>query len=133
MPVIKINELDTYYDISGEGDTVILLHNGFSCSKMWKDIAPRLVTSGFRVLVFDRRGYGQSEGGIVYNVSRDGMFVVSVLKPGLYNHVNVVATGADGTPILFPGIVIHHNESGFGLLFQQLDGSARSFLQKCLC
>lgn len=64
MPVIKINELDTYYDVSGEGDTVILLHNGFSCSKMWKDIAPRLVTSGFRVLVFDRRGYGQSEGGI---------------------------------------------------------------------
>ena len=66
MPVIKINELDTYYDydINGEGDTVVLLHNGFSCSKMWKDIVPRLVTSGFRVLVFDRRGYGQSEGGI---------------------------------------------------------------------
>lgn len=88
-----------------------------------------------RVLVLARvqQRDGQSEGGIVYDISRDGMFVVSVLKPGLYNHVNVVATGADGTSILFPGIVIHHNESGFGLLFQQLDGSARSFLQKCLC
>jgi pimeloyl-ACP methyl ester carboxylesterase len=63
MPISKINELDIYYDVYGAGDTVILLHNGFSCSKMWEKIAPMLVTAGFRVLVYDRRGYGQSQGG----------------------------------------------------------------------
>ena len=63
MPFIKINKLNTYYEITGEGDTVILLHNGFSCTKMWKEVAPILVAAGFRVVTYDRRGYGQSDGG----------------------------------------------------------------------
>jgi pimeloyl-ACP methyl ester carboxylesterase len=64
MSFIKINEHVTFYEVYGEGDTVILLHNGFSCSKMWEKIVPILVAAGFRVLVYDRRGYGQSEGGM---------------------------------------------------------------------
>jgi pimeloyl-ACP methyl ester carboxylesterase len=63
MPFLKLNTLNTYYEIYGEGDTVILLHNGFSCTKMWETIAPMLVAAGLRVLVYDRRGYGQSDGG----------------------------------------------------------------------
>jgi len=63
MPKLKINGLDTYYEISGEGQTVVLLHNGFSCGMMWEAIVPMLAENGFRVLVYDRRGYGRSEGG----------------------------------------------------------------------
>ena len=63
MSFVKINEHDIFYEVYGEGDTVILLHNGFSCSKMWGKIAPILEAAGFRVLVYDRRGYGQSDGG----------------------------------------------------------------------
>ena len=63
MPLIEINNLNTYYEDYGEGETIILLHNGFSCSKMWEQIAPLLVGAGYRVLVYDRRGYGRSDGG----------------------------------------------------------------------
>ena len=63
MSFVMLNERKTYYEISGEGETVILLHNGFSCSKMWERIVPLLVAAGLRVLVYDRRGYGLSEGG----------------------------------------------------------------------
>ena len=63
MPFIRINELNTYYEDQGEGEVVILLHNGFSCTKMWKEIASMLAAAGFRVLMYDRRGYGRSEGG----------------------------------------------------------------------
>jgi pimeloyl-ACP methyl ester carboxylesterase len=42
---------------------IILLHHGFGCTKMWKNIIPRLVLSGYRVLAYDRRGFGQSEAG----------------------------------------------------------------------
>jgi pimeloyl-ACP methyl ester carboxylesterase len=63
MSFVKINGYDTYYEVYGEGDTVILLHNGFSCGKMWERIAPLLMAAGLRVLVYDRRGYGQSDGG----------------------------------------------------------------------
>ncbi len=68
MSFIKINEHDTFYEVYGEGDTVILLHNGFSCGKMWEKIVPILVAAGFRVLVYDRRGYGQSEGGMDFEI-----------------------------------------------------------------
>jgi len=63
MPFVKINDLNTYYEIHGEGETIILLHNGFSCAKMWEGISPFLVESGYRVLMYDRRGYGRSDGG----------------------------------------------------------------------
>jgi len=42
---------------------MILLHHGFGCTKMWKDIYPGLVEAGYRVVLYDRRGYGRSQGG----------------------------------------------------------------------
>ena len=63
MPFAKINNLNTYYEMHGDGDLIVLLHNGFSCTMMWAEIWPLLVTAGFQVLLFDRRGYGQSDGG----------------------------------------------------------------------
>ncbi len=63
MPFERIKGLGTYYEVHGEGDTIILLHHGFGCTKMWKDIHPRLELQGYRVVTYDRRGYGRSERG----------------------------------------------------------------------
>jgi pimeloyl-ACP methyl ester carboxylesterase len=64
MPYANINGIKTYYDDHGNGDTILLLHNGFSCSKMWENIYPSLIETGYRVIMYDRRGYGQSERGL---------------------------------------------------------------------
>jgi len=63
MPFVSINGLETYYEIHGKGETIVLLHNGFSCAKMWEEVFPILVEAGYRVVMYDRRGYGRSEGG----------------------------------------------------------------------
>ena len=63
MPFTNFNERKLYYEIHGSGDTLLLLHHGFGCTKIWKDIYPGLVEKGYRVIMYDRRGYGQSEGG----------------------------------------------------------------------
>jgi len=63
MPFLTIDGLQVYYDVHGEGETMILLHHGFGCSKMWKEIYPPLVEAGYRVVMYDRRGYGKSEPG----------------------------------------------------------------------
>ena len=63
MPFTKINGRDIYYEIHGDGDTIVLLHHGFGCTKMWQDIYPALIKEGYRVIMYDRRGYGQSEKG----------------------------------------------------------------------
>ena len=63
MAFSNINGVNIYYEIHGDGDPILLLHHGFGCSKMWKDIYPSLVVKGYRVIMYDRRGYGQSERG----------------------------------------------------------------------
>ncbi|UCG64017.1 MAG: alpha/beta hydrolase [Deltaproteobacteria bacterium] len=61
MPFTKINGRDIYYETHGDGDTIVLLHHGFGCTKMWQDIYPALIKEGYRVIMYDRRGYGRSE------------------------------------------------------------------------
>jgi pimeloyl-ACP methyl ester carboxylesterase len=63
MPYLSIDSLKVYYEIHGEGETMILLHHGFGCTKMWKGIYPALVDAGYRVVLYDRRGYGRSPRG----------------------------------------------------------------------
>ena len=63
MPFKTLNNHRIYYERHGTGDPIVLLHNGFSCTKMWAEIVPRLVAAGYQVLMYDRRGYGQSDAG----------------------------------------------------------------------
>jgi pimeloyl-ACP methyl ester carboxylesterase len=63
MPFETIHNLQVYYEVHGEGEVIIFMHHGFGCTKMWNDIYPRFVTEGYKVVLYDRRGYGQSERG----------------------------------------------------------------------
>jgi pimeloyl-ACP methyl ester carboxylesterase len=63
MPYVKVNSLKVYYETYGDGEPVILMHHGFGCGKIWKAIYPHLVVQGYRIVVYDRRGFGQSEPG----------------------------------------------------------------------
>jgi pimeloyl-ACP methyl ester carboxylesterase len=63
MPFVKINNLQVYYEVHGEGETMILMHHGFGCAKIWNDIYPSFVAKGYKVIIYDRRGYGRSERG----------------------------------------------------------------------
>ncbi len=42
---------------------MILLHHGFGSCEMWRGILPHLVTSGYRVVMYGRRGYGRRHEG----------------------------------------------------------------------
>jgi pimeloyl-ACP methyl ester carboxylesterase len=63
MPFVKVNNLKTYYEMHGEGETIVFMHHGFGSGKIWKAIYPHLVIHGYRVVIYDRRGFGQSEPG----------------------------------------------------------------------
>jgi pimeloyl-ACP methyl ester carboxylesterase len=63
MPIAEVNHRRVYYEVFGDGDPVFLLHHGFGSTKMWKNIFPRFVLAGYRVILYDRRGFGQSEAG----------------------------------------------------------------------
>lgn len=63
MPFTNLHGRKIYFEIHGEGYPLVLLHHGFGCTKMWRDIYPSLVENGYKVIMYDRRGYGKSERG----------------------------------------------------------------------
>lgn len=66
MPFERVNGLQVYYEVHGEGEVIMLLHHGFGCTKIWNGIYPRLVEQGYKVVMYDRRGFGKSEPGEEY-------------------------------------------------------------------
>lgn len=63
MPYLDLEGRKVYYEDHGEGPVVVLLHHGFGSSEMWRGLLPPLVMAGFRAVMYDRRGYGRSDGG----------------------------------------------------------------------
>jgi len=61
MLIKNIHGQNLYLEKQGDGEPVFLLHHGFGCTQMWKNIFPSLVENGFQTILFDRRGYGKSE------------------------------------------------------------------------
>ena len=62
MPRTTANGIELNYDVSGSGDTLVLVHGGWSDRNDWQTVVPDLARS-FRVVAYDRRGHGQSERG----------------------------------------------------------------------
>lgn len=63
MPFEKINNLQVYYEVHGEGEAILALHHGFGPAKIFDAIYPQFVARGFKVVMYDRRGFGRSEAG----------------------------------------------------------------------
>lgn len=63
MPFLKINGFQIYYEDYGEGETIILIHHGFGSTRIWEEIYQPLADRGYRVVMYDRRGFGRSDKG----------------------------------------------------------------------
>ncbi len=50
-----------YRDTGGSGVPVILLHANTGSSRVWEYQIPAFVAAGYRVIAFDRRGWGRTE------------------------------------------------------------------------
>jgi pimeloyl-ACP methyl ester carboxylesterase len=59
MPFATLGGRRFYYEVGGEGETVVLLHGSFADADLLEAPATA-VSSGFRALRFDRRGHGRS-------------------------------------------------------------------------
>jgi len=65
MPYIKVgkeNSGDTelYYEDHGSGDAVVLIHGYPLSGASWEKQVPVLLDAGYRVITYDRRGFGKS-------------------------------------------------------------------------
>ena len=57
--VIRVGDADLYYEVSGTGDTIVLLHGLGSSTRDWESQIAKLSTQ-YRVVSIDLRGHGRS-------------------------------------------------------------------------
>jgi non-heme chloroperoxidase len=65
MPYIKVGtenttDVELYYEDHGEGQPVVLIHGYPLDGHSWEKQSAALLATGYRVITYDRRGFGQS-------------------------------------------------------------------------
>jgi non-heme chloroperoxidase len=65
MPTITVGKensgnIDLYYEDHGSGNPVILVHGWPLSGRSWEKQVPVLLEAGYRVITYDRRGFGDS-------------------------------------------------------------------------
>lgn len=66
LPHINVGQensssIDLYYEDHGSGSPVILIHGWPLSGQSWEKQATALLAAGFRVVTYDRRGFGESD------------------------------------------------------------------------
>lgn len=80
---VLVNGLNLHVVEDGTGPTILLLHGFPDTHHLWRHVAPQLVASGFRVVMFDQRGYGQSDAPAAvtaYTIDKIASDAIEVLK-----------------------------------------------------
>lgn len=65
MPYVEVGKensgaISLYYEDHGAGKPVVLIHGYPLSSSSWEKQIPALLAAGYRVIAYDRRGFGQS-------------------------------------------------------------------------
>jgi len=65
MPFVSVGKensgsIDLYYEDHGTGKPVVLIHGYPLSGASWEKQVPELLDAGFRVVTYDRRGFGNS-------------------------------------------------------------------------
>jgi len=60
MPYAYTNGIDTFYEETGQGPPVVLIHGHSLNLRMWQYQVPALLQAGYRVVRYDVRGHGRS-------------------------------------------------------------------------
>lgn len=78
MPVIKVSGARIAYDVAGEGDAVVFISGLGGMASFWS-AQVEAFSPAFRVLSFDHRGVGRSEGAPPYSVAQWADDVLALL------------------------------------------------------
>src|SRR5258708_39586004 len=65
MPYVTVGKensgnVELYYEDHGSGQPVVLIHGSPLSSASWEKQVPVLLDAGYRVITYDRRGFGKS-------------------------------------------------------------------------
>ena len=107
---LNVSGTRIYYEECGSGPAIVLLHDGLLHSVSWDEVWQPLATK-YRVIRYDRRGYGRSEAAAsLFSPADDVAKLLTHLK---VRHAIVVGNSAGGALAL--DFAIQHPEMVDGL------------------
>ena len=70
MPAVTVGQennadIEIYYEDHGAGQPVVLIHGYPLSGRAWDKQVPALLEAGYRVITYDRRGFGQSSQPVI--------------------------------------------------------------------
>jgi pimeloyl-ACP methyl ester carboxylesterase len=94
-----------YTDTGGHGVPVVLMHPATGSVLSWEHQTPAFVKAGYRVIAFDRRGWGQSNRDMGHGTAADDL--IALMDSLHIDRVHLVGTAAGGfvafdTALSFP-------------------------------
>lgn len=100
MPVAKLSSAVIRYDLAGDGEPAVLVHGSLVDRTTWGAVRDGLAPS-LHVLVYDRRGHGESTGAIRVHPVRDDTHDLAELLEALdFYPVHVIAHSYAGAVAL---------------------------------
>ena len=60
MPRLRVNGVELYYEVIGEGDPLVLVHGGWGDHTSWRLVVDEFARS-YQIVTYDRRGHSQSD------------------------------------------------------------------------
>jgi 3-oxoadipate enol-lactonase len=80
MPKLHTRDIDIYYEITGEGEPLLLIHGLGSSMQGWQMQVP-VFSAHYRVITFDLRGHGRSDKPLErYNISMFAADTAELMK-----------------------------------------------------
>jgi pimeloyl-ACP methyl ester carboxylesterase len=89
-----------YRDSGGTGIPVVLLHAATGSSAVWEHQLPSFIAAGFRVIAYDRRGYGRTEIKDPAAASTAADDLAGLLTHLKVDRVHLVGTAAGGIVVV---------------------------------
>jgi pimeloyl-ACP methyl ester carboxylesterase len=115
MPTVHINKIDLYYEITGVGESLLLIHGHGSSTRDW-EMQTNFFSKKYQVITYDVRGFGQSsKPGGTYSIrlfAEDAAALLQKLEIGPVHVIGISMGGmiafelALGFPQLVKSMVI---------------------------
>ena len=96
MPTVRVNDIDMYYEIHGEGEPLVLIAGLNSDHTLYRQIIPRLAQS-YKVAAFDNRGVGQTDKpDIPYSIEKMADDTAGLLNALGIEQAHILGTSMGG-------------------------------------
>ena len=96
MPILKVNDMDMYYEIHGEGEPLVLISGLNSEHSLYRGVLPQLAAR-YKVMVFDNRGVGQtSKPDAPYSIDMMADDTAGLLKALGIEQAHILGTSMGG-------------------------------------